>query len=98
MRLSEILKQEFDPAYHNIEVRGVTCDSRTVRENYAFVCIDGTSTDGHKFALSAEENGACIIIAEHDTGAKNQIIVISIDQQYQHHREINGGNRQIPPL
>lgn len=82
MRLSEILKQEFDPAYRDIEIKGVTCDSRTVRENYAFVCIDGTSTDGHKFALSAEENGACIIIAEHDTGAKNQIIVENTRQTY----------------
>jgi len=75
MKLCDILKKEFSPELANTEIKGVTCDSRTVRENYAFVCIDGLNTDGHKFALSAEENGASVIIAEHDTGAVNQIIV-----------------------
>lgn len=82
MKLSELLQQEFRPGYPDPEVKGVTCDSRTVREDYAFVCVDGTMTDGHKFALSAEENGACVIIAERDTGAKNQIIVKDTRKTY----------------
>ncbi|MGN1080824.1 MAG: UDP-N-acetylmuramoyl-L-alanyl-D-glutamate--2,6-diaminopimelate ligase, partial [Acutalibacteraceae bacterium] len=75
MKFSEILKREFPDEFKNIEINGVTSDSRTVRPGYAFVCIDGTSNDGHKYALKAEENGASVIIAERDTGAKNQVIV-----------------------
>ena len=75
MKLKEILNIEFDSRFADLEICGVTSDSRTVRENYAFVCIDGTVNDGHKYALKAVENGATIIIAQRDTGAENQIIV-----------------------
>ena len=59
----------------DIEITGVTCDSRTVKKGFAFVCIKGSNFDGHKFAKSALQNGAAVIIAEDDTGIKNQIIV-----------------------
>lgn len=57
------------------EITGVTCDSREVKDGFAFVCIKGSNFDGHKFAKSAKENGAAVIIAEQDTGLCNQIIV-----------------------
>ncbi|MCQ2454781.1 MAG: UDP-N-acetylmuramoyl-L-alanyl-D-glutamate--2,6-diaminopimelate ligase [Clostridia bacterium] len=58
----------------NIEIKGVTCDSRKVREGFAFVCIDGASVDGHRFAKSAADNGAAVIVCEKDLGLSNQII------------------------
>lgn len=82
MKLKEILTVEFDSKFADLEICGVTSDSRTVRENYAFVCIDGSVNDGHKYALKAVENGACIIIAERDTGAENQIIVEDTHEIY----------------
>lgn len=75
MKLSVLLREETPEKYRETEICGVTSDSRTVRPGYAFVCIDGTNTDGHKYALKAEENGAAVIIAQHDTGAVNQVIV-----------------------
>ena len=42
----------------DIEISGVTCDSRAVKEGYAFVCIVGALFDGHNFAEKAIENGA----------------------------------------
>ena len=59
----------------DIEISGVTCDSRNVKPGFAFVCIKGWVSDGHKFAASAVEKGASVIIAEEDTGFANQIIV-----------------------
>ena len=58
-----------------IEISGVTCDSRAVKEGFAFVCIVGAVSDGHSYAAKAIENGAAVIIAERDTGFENQIIV-----------------------
>ena len=58
-----------------IEILGVTCDSRAVKEGYIFVCIVGAQSDGHDYAAKAIENGAAVIIAERDTGFENQIIV-----------------------
>lgn len=59
----------------DIEITGVTCDSRKVEDGFVFVCIKGSNFDGHKFAKSALQNGASVIIAEDDTGIENQIIV-----------------------
>ena len=74
MKLKELLntaKNEFE----NIEIGRVTNDSRNVNKGDAFVCIKGATFDGHSAAKEAEKAGAAVIIAERDTGAKNQIIV-----------------------
>ncbi len=61
--------------YENLEIKGVTCDSRKVEDGFCFVCIDGTALDGHKFAKKAEEAGASVIIGTKPTGCKNEIIL-----------------------
>ncbi len=61
--------------FADTEIKGITCDSRMVKEGYAFVCIVGAISDGHKFALSAKEKGAAVIIAEKDTGSGIDVIV-----------------------
>ena len=61
--------------YDNIEIKGITSDSRKVKPGFVFVCIKGTVSDGHDYAAAALEQGAEVIIAEHDTGLENQIIV-----------------------
>ncbi|MGN0450780.1 MAG: UDP-N-acetylmuramoyl-L-alanyl-D-glutamate--2,6-diaminopimelate ligase [Acutalibacteraceae bacterium] len=57
------------------EITGITCDSRCVKEGYAFVCINGAKSDGHDFAQKAIEGGAAVIIAERDLGLEVQIVV-----------------------
>ncbi len=57
------------------EVTLVTEDSRKVTEGSVFVCVKGARFDGHDAALSAVEKGAVLIVAQHDTGAPNQLIV-----------------------
>ena len=73
MKLIELLNCEGKLA--DIEISGVTCDSRMVKPGFAFVCIKGWLSDGHKYAASAIEKGASVIIAQEDTGIDNQIIV-----------------------
>lgn len=57
------------------EIGGITCDSRQVKQGFAFVCIKGAKSDGHDFAEKALENGAAVVIAERDLGLSNQIVV-----------------------
>ncbi|MCQ2448832.1 MAG: UDP-N-acetylmuramoyl-L-alanyl-D-glutamate--2,6-diaminopimelate ligase [Clostridia bacterium] len=64
-----------DPNLANLEITGVTCDSRAVQPGYAFVCISGAKSDGHTFAEMATQKGAAVVIAERDTGLDNQLIV-----------------------
>ena len=59
----------------DINITGITCDSREVKEGYAFVCINGWKMDGHDFANKANESGAAVIIAERDLGLSNQLVV-----------------------
>lgn len=65
-----------------IEITGITSDSRIVKPGNVFVCIRGRTSDGHAFANQAKEMGAAVIIAEYDTGISSQIIVKDTRKTY----------------
>ncbi len=48
----------------NFSVNGLSIDSREVCQGYAFFCIKGSLQDGHKYAQSAVEKGATLIVCE----------------------------------
>ncbi len=51
----------------NIDVSGITYDSRQVKPGDVFVAIPGFKTDGAKFALEAVKAGAVAIVSESPT-------------------------------
>ncbi len=70
MRLKKLLQslKEYK-AYNlerveNIEISGISFDTRTIKPNEIFVAIKGENFDGHKFVNSAIKNGASTIIIE----------------------------------
>ncbi len=73
MKLKNLINCNNDLA--ELEITGVTCDSRKVKNGFAFLCIVGSLSDGHDYAQKALEQGAAVIIAQRDLGIKNQIIV-----------------------
>lgn len=76
MKLSKLLEHlSVDTALGDIDISDITSDSRTVKPGCAFVCVKFRHFDGHNAAGEAEAKGAAVIIAEHDTGAKNQVIL-----------------------
>ena len=80
MKLSNLVDCEKNLG--ELEITGITCDSRQVKPGYAFVCIVGAVSDGHNYAETAVKSGACVIIAERDTGAEKQIIVPNTHAAY----------------
>lgn len=48
-----------------IEISGLTYDSRTVSEGYCFFAVAGTVVDGHNFIAKAVESGAKAVICQH---------------------------------
>lgn len=56
-------------------VSGVTSDSREVRESFVFVCIKGSSFDGHTAARAALEKGAAAVVTENFLGLCGEINV-----------------------
>ncbi|MBR5228797.1 MAG: UDP-N-acetylmuramoyl-L-alanyl-D-glutamate--2,6-diaminopimelate ligase [Firmicutes bacterium] len=66
MKLGELLKLAGIENQENaeLEITGVSYNSLKTQPGELFVCISGFSTDGHKYAKSAEEAGAAAILAE----------------------------------
>lgn len=69
MKLSELIKDlKIDKIKGNIDIdiSGISQNSKTVREGYLFVCIDGFVVDGHKFIPEAIQKGARAILLQKD--------------------------------
>jgi len=62
----------------DIEIRGVTYDSRKALPKYLFVCIDGFSTDGHLYAQQAVDNGATALIVEKNISVIGEVTLIKV--------------------
>ncbi len=76
MKLEALVKElEYVGAFENAEVSFITDNSRNIKENCVFICIEGKHFDGHTKAAEALENGAAAVVVQKDLGLKNQILV-----------------------
>ncbi|HXW40821.1 MAG TPA: UDP-N-acetylmuramoyl-L-alanyl-D-glutamate--2,6-diaminopimelate ligase [Xanthobacteraceae bacterium] len=66
MKLREILPPDaaFDARHADLNIDGVSADSRTVKPGYAFVAIAGGKADGLHYVPAAIAAGAVAIVAE----------------------------------
>lgn len=63
----------------NVLVKGLSSDSRHVSREDAFFCIDGTVADGHRFASSAVEAGASVIVASKELDPPEDVTCVMCD-------------------
>ena len=75
MRLAKLLGDtisniDVDVSLLDLNVAGVTCDSRKLNNDYLFGALPGSKTDGRKFIESAIAGGATIILAPIGTKGK----------------------------
>jgi UDP-N-acetylmuramoyl-L-alanyl-D-glutamate--2,6-diaminopimelate ligase len=76
MRLYELLEGKVRTELENLEITGITDDSRKVQEGSLFICVKGGSFDGHNVAAEMIQKGAAAVVAERDLGlGERQIIV-----------------------
>lgn len=66
MRLKELLEGTGyeGPAPQDMEIEGVSCDTRTIKPGELFVALRGYKTDGHKYIDEARARGAAAVVAE----------------------------------
>ncbi|MBR1529900.1 MAG: UDP-N-acetylmuramoyl-L-alanyl-D-glutamate--2,6-diaminopimelate ligase [Oscillospiraceae bacterium] len=78
MKLSELLENRVPVSENlkNTEISMITDDNRKVVSDSIFVCVKGEKFDGHTVAGKALEQGAVIVIAEHDLGLGEQQIIV----------------------
>ncbi len=79
MKLSDICqKTNINCPKHleNLEILGITSNSKRVGEGYLFICLEGTKTDGHRYINDALLNGAsAVIIQNKEFSCQNSILV-----------------------
>ncbi|WP_400163192.1 UDP-N-acetylmuramoyl-L-alanyl-D-glutamate--2,6-diaminopimelate ligase [Brevibacillus sp. TJ4] len=61
----------------NIEITGITADSRQVKPGYLFICLTGFTVDGHTFASQAVERGAVAVLAQRDLAVGATLITVA---------------------
>ena len=91
MRLDELLEEaakvmpiETKVKNIHVPVMGITDNTNEVKEGFVFVCVKGASFDGHDAAEEMLKKGALCVVAEHDTGSENQVIVKNSREFYGH--------------
>ena len=64
MRLEALLPQTMrcDAAYADVEITGLTADSRTVAPGYLFAALPGEHLDGNRFVAQAVAQGAAAVL------------------------------------
>ena len=83
MKLSQLLEKcKTLSVYTDTEITAVIDDSRRVTRGCLFVCIEGDQFDGHTAAAGAIAAGAVAVVAQKDTGVKNQVLVEDTRQAY----------------
>ncbi|MDD5424703.1 MAG: Mur ligase domain-containing protein, partial [Candidatus Omnitrophica bacterium] len=84
MKLKEVLKgTEYKdasvfPAGEDIEIRGISCDSKNTADGYLFVAVPGVSSDGHKYINEAVDRGAVAVVMEKDVVVPDHVARIFV--------------------
>lgn len=64
--------------FKNIDITGISYNSKTTKKGDIFICLVGEHTDGHEFAQMAIENGANALLVERKVeGTKIPQVVVS---------------------
>jgi UDP-N-acetylmuramoyl-L-alanyl-D-glutamate--2,6-diaminopimelate ligase len=63
--------------FRDVEVVGISSDSRSIKPGDCFVAVRGSAADGHEFALQAAERGASVLVVERPVETSNPVIVVN---------------------
>ncbi len=64
------------PELRLVEILGLSADSRTVSEGFAFFAVPGHAGDGINYVEEAKRRGACVIVAQRAVACDLPIIIV----------------------
>ncbi|MBE7712526.1 MAG: UDP-N-acetylmuramoyl-L-alanyl-D-glutamate--2,6-diaminopimelate ligase [Cyanobacteria bacterium SIG26] len=67
MKLDELIEYlQYDDLinFKDVEISGISYNSKTTKKGDIFICLVGEHTDGHRYAQMAVDNGAAAILAQ----------------------------------
>ncbi|MFQ5645711.1 MAG: UDP-N-acetylmuramoyl-L-alanyl-D-glutamate--2,6-diaminopimelate ligase [bacterium] len=71
-----------------LEIKGLTDDSRKVRPGWLFICVKGLKSDGHRYWREAQAAGAVAIVAENELDIQSDMTVIKVPDSARARREL----------
>ena len=84
MDLSKIIKN-LDAVevlnFKDIDIKGISFNSNTIKSHEIFVCLKGEHVDGHDFAQSAFEKGATALMCEKPLNIEIPQIIVKSTQE-----------------
>ena len=69
MKLSDIFDSGVEYAARDLEITGLTADSRAVKPGFLFAALQGVTAHGRDFVEQAKANGAIAMLSAGDVGA-----------------------------
>jgi UDP-N-acetylmuramoyl-L-alanyl-D-glutamate--2,6-diaminopimelate ligase len=75
-RLIEGIAVEDRMRFRDVDVTGISSDSRSIQPGYCFVAVRGHRADGHEFALQAAERGASVLVVERPIETSNPVLLV----------------------
>lgn len=66
-------------------IKGITADSRQVRDGYLFAALPGEVLDGHDYIKSAIERRASVILMDENHALTNSVQVLKLQRDQLHH-------------
>jgi UDP-N-acetylmuramyl-tripeptide synthetase len=83
MRLNELIAHSRVTPYSctgntEVEIQGVTYDSRKIRPGYLFICIRGEHHDGHAYISEAAAKGAVAVVIDRETEVQDTLGVVKV--------------------
>lgn len=65
-RMLSAVLSGYSPGGADVDVTGVSCDSRSVRSGHVFIAVPGTHGDGWSYVEDALQRGAVAVVSEHE--------------------------------
>lgn len=72
-KLKEVLNGAQTSNFSDVEIKGVTSDSRRVKKDFLFAAIRGYALDGHGYVADAVRNGAAALLVERQVDAPSNV-------------------------
>lgn len=67
----------------DIEISDITADSRQVEKGSLFICLDGSTVDGHSYAQQAVDAGASALLVSKDVAVVGDVTIIRVEDTRQ---------------
>ena len=75
-KISEFIKTSLILNSADIEIKGISYNSKDTKKGDIFVCMIGEHTDGHNYAQMAIEKGACALISQQELDLNVPILLV----------------------